>query len=270
MLKMGVDSMKPMMEKMSASVNKNSDIDMVRDAIPFSIIQLEGLLEISPDNEYFLIMAAQSYSAYSYAFIEDKDKKRAKKLYLKGRDHALRVFRKKKDFIKAISIDTPLDKFILTLEQFGKDDAPALYWNATCWMQYIGISLVNVDVLLDFPKVEAIIHRIIELDEGYYHGFSHLLLGAFYASRPEFIGGEPEKAKYHFKKAFELSKSRVLFVHLFFAQYHTVQIQDKELYIQTLEKILSAPVNLFTEMNFANEVARRKASMLLKEVNDYF
>jgi len=89
--RMMVDGMKPMMEKMNIAVNQNPDVETVRRAMPASLVQLDGFIEVSPDNEDLLLRASEAYGGYAFLFIEDTDKKRAAKLNKKARDYALRV-----------------------------------------------------------------------------------------------------------------------------------------------------------------------------------
>lgn len=266
--KMMVNSMKPLMEKMSASVNKNDDVDMVREGLPYSLIFMDGLLEVSPDNEDILLKASEAYTGYSFAFVEDIDKKRAAKLYLKGRGYALRVLKQNDDFREAL--DKPVDEFIPILKQFDEDDVPALFWTANSWLSWIGVSLDNPEALMGLPKVEAILHRILELDESYYYGSTHTILGTYHAAQPKVFGGDPKTAKYHYDKAFEISESRLLVVHLMYAKFYAYQIQDRELYVKTLEDVLSAPDDLLPEKKFVNAVVKRKAEVLLEDVDEYF
>ena len=266
--RMMVDSMDPLMEQMSLAINKNVDVDMVRDAYPANLIQLDGLIEASPYNTKLLLKASEAYFGYSFAFVEDADEERAKKLYLKSKDYALRVLEKNRNCKKAL--DGPIDDFVSSLQTFDKKDVPALFRCSTAWIAWIALNLHDPAVLLDLPKVEAIWARILELDETYYYGSTHASLGAYFASQSLSMGGDPEKAKYHFDRAFEISEANLLVVHLMYAQYYAYQIQDRKLFTETLEEILSTPENFYPELNLINEIAKRKARKLLDNVDMYF
>jgi tetratricopeptide (TPR) repeat protein len=266
--RMMVDSMNPLMEQMAISINKNYDVDMVRDAYPANLIQLDGLIEASPHNESILLKASEAYFGYGFAFIEDTDEERAKKLYLKSKDYALRVLEKNRKFRRAFN--GPIDEFIGSLEPFDKKDVPALFRASTAWIAWIALNLDDPAVLLDLPKVEAIWMRILELDETYYYGSTHASLGAYFASQSMSLGGNPDKAKYHFDRAFEISQSRLLVVHLMYAQYYAYQIQDRKLFTDTLEKVIATPVNFYPDLNLINEISKRKARILLDNVDMYF
>lgn len=262
-----VKSMDPLMDKMNTSVNRNPDVDMIRDSLPATLVQLDGFIEIAPSAKLYL-RAAEANFGYSFAFVEDVNKNRASFLYLKARDYALAPLMLNDEFRG--SLHKTVDKFRPSLDGFGRSDAPALYWAASAWMAWTALNLDKTEVLMDIPKIEAMLLKVVELDETYYFGSAHAALGAYYASRSKVIGGDPDKAKYHFDRAFEISGSRLFFFHLLYAKYYAYQMQDRALFEDTLKKVVSAPVNYFPEKNFANEVAKRKAQALLDDVDSYF
>jgi len=262
-----VKSMDPLMDRMNTSVNRSPDVDMIRDSLPATLVQLDGFIDIAPSAK-LLLRAAEANFGYSFAFVEDVDKERASFLYLKARDYALKPLMLNDEFRG--SLRKPVDKFKKSLDGFWKSEAPALYWAANSWMAYTALNLDKTEALMDIPKIEAMLLRVVELDETYYYGSAHASLGAFYASRSKVIGGDPDKAKYHFDRAFEISGSRLLFIHLLYAKYYAYQIQDRALFEETLRKVIDAPVDLLPEKNFANEVAKRKARALLNDVDLYF
>jgi len=264
--KMMVDGMKPMMEKMKIAANKNTDIELLRDAMPASLVQLDGFIEVSPDNTDLLLRAAEANAGYAFAFVKDKNRKRM--FFQKARDYSLRALKQNDTFREAF--DKSLDEFIGSLKSFEKDDVPALFFASSTWIQWIGLSLSDPEALMDLPKVEAMMERVLELDDKFMYGSIHAGFGAYYAARSVTLGGKPVKAKYHFDKAFEISESKYLVFYLLYARYYAVQIQDRALFVETLNKVISAPPNLLPEKNLANEIARKKAKELLAQADEYF
>jgi tetratricopeptide (TPR) repeat protein len=258
-----VRSMDPIMEDMSSAVNMSSDVDLMRDGLPASLIQMDGFIKSDPNNK-LLLKAAESYFGYAFSFVEDVNKPRASALYLKAREYALRALKKHRQF------DEQAPDLNDMLANCGKQDVPALYWAAGSWMAWIALNVDNPEAMMDIPKVESMIQRVIELDETYYYGMAHAMLGSFYASQPRNMGGNPEKANKHFQKAFSLSGSKLLAAQLMYAKFYAVQIQDKALFVKTLSEIIATPVNFFPERNLANEVTKRKAKDLLEKVDNLF
>lgn len=267
--KMTVSSMRPIMDKMNIAVNKNSDVELVKEAMPASLVQMDGFLEADPENEDLLLRAAEANGGYAFLFLIDTDKPRARKLYQKSKDYALKVLFKNSDFQEAFTKSE--DEFIGALKTFDKDDVRALFLAANNWLSWIGLSHADdTKALTDLPKVEAIMHRIIELDDTFNYGCVHAMLGSYLASRPVMLGGNPKEADWHFKQAFEISDSKYLMWKYLYAKFYAVQIQDRELFVSTLQGVISSPEDLLPEKNFVNEAARMKSKILLAEVDELF
>jgi len=262
------DSMVPITVKMNLAVNKNTDIEMVRDAMPAGIIQLEGLLEASPNNTQFMIQLAEAYCGYAFSFFEDTNPARASKLYAKSYSYAIRALASNKRFTNALS--GSLTDFEQALKSLDKDDLPALFWAANAKMSWIGLNFDDPAALVDLNKVKAMLKRCCELDDTFYYGAAHAGLGAYYAARSPVEGGKPKLARKHFEKAFEISKGRMLPFYLLYAKYYAYQVQDKALYLSTLKKIIATPPDILPDKAFANEVARKKAQIMINQVDELF
>jgi len=263
-----VDSMDPLMDKMNAAVNKHTDVEMVKAAMPAALIQLDGMIEASPNNKNLLVRTAEGYNGYSFVFVEGKDNDRAMRLYKRSFHYTLRALKQKKKFAKAF--DGRIDEFKASLDVFDKEEVPALFWASTAWLSWAGLNVDDPEIFLALPKIKAMLKRCIELDETYKYGIAHAVLGALYANRPVMHGGKPKLAKAEFDRAFELSKGRMLVFKLTYARYYTYQIQDRELFVKTLNEIIDAPEDLFPEMGFINASAKIKAKKLLQDVDNIF
>ena len=89
----------------------DNDIELIGDALPFSLKTIEGLLAEVPDHEGLLITAASGFTQYSYVYVDFEAldieqaqpqkarelKQRAKNLYLRGRSYALRAIELKQE-----------------------------------------------------------------------------------------------------------------------------------------------------------------------------
>jgi len=267
--KMMVDGMKPMMDKMNIAVNRNPDVETVRKAMPASLVQLDGFIEVSPDNEDLLLRASEAYSGYAFLFIEDTDKKRAAKLNKKARDYALRVLKHNPAFDDAL--DKSNDDYIAALNTLTKEDARALFFATNSWLSWIGQSFqYDKTASASLAKVLLMMDKLLELDETFNYGAPHALTGVYSAAQPLSMGGNPEKAKYHFEKAFDISESKFLPWKYLYAKYYAVQNQDRALFESTLNDIINAPVDLLPEKRFANEAVKLKAKRLLSQADILF
>ncbi len=267
--KMMVNSMKPLVKAMNNAARKNIDLNLIRDAMPAGLVQMDGLIEASPDDKFLLATAAENYHAYAFFFIEPEDKEASEKLYLRSRNYALRALNQNSKFKKAS--EGSLEDFTKSLETFEKEDVPSLYWAAASWLAWMRVSNESgMDAMIALPKIEAMMDRMLVLDETWNYGAVHVLMGAYYSFIPDSFGGNYDEVLYHFKEAFEISESKYLLWHVFYAQYYTFAVQDKKLFTETLENVISAPEDLFPQETFANLVARRIAERLLKDKDIMF
>jgi len=266
--RMMVDSMEPLMEKMNLAVNKHTDVEMVKAAMPAGLLQLDGLIEASPDNTKILVKAAEGYNGYSFVFIEGKDDERAKRLFLRAKGYALRALKQEKEFADAY--DGPIEEFKASLDVFDKDDVPALFWASSAWLSWVALNVDEPEIFLAMPKIKAMLERCIELDETYKYGMAHAVLGILYAARPTAYGGKPELAKAELDRALELSNRKMLVYLFMYAKHYAYQIQDKDLCEKTLNEVISAPDDLFPEMGFINAAAKIKAKKLLNDIDNIY
>jgi hypothetical protein len=264
-----VDSSKLASANITEAANHNPDFETVRDGLPGGLLQMDGFIKMAPDDRELLLSAAESNGGYAFLFVQDKNNPRAAKLYKKAKEYAFRVLRQNSAFNDAC--DKSREEFAESLKTFDKEDVPALYLAMNNWLSYIGLANAeDPSLLMNLPKVEAMMDRILELDENYKYGAIHAVMGTYHAAKPEIFGGKPKEAKKHFERAFEISERKFLIWHLLYAKFYAVQIQDQDLFLETLEEAVEAPENLLPEQNFANEAARHKARELLKKADSLF
>ena len=135
----------------------------------------------------------------------------------------------------------------------------------------MGLSWKNdPEIVNDRPKILAMMQRMMELDDTFNYGAIHIMFAAYNSNPPVHMGGDLEVAKYHYDKAFEISDSKFLPWHYLYAKYYAVRIQDRKLFVDTLNHIISAPEDLLPEKSFANEATKEKAKRLLEKVDLFF
>ena len=228
---------------------------------------MDGMIQAWPDNEQLLLAAAQSYSSFASLFVEDQDKEYAKLLYKRGKRYALRSLEMRgfKD-----PLQRPFDDFQEGLKQLGKKEVPYLFWSTTCWASWINLNLDSVEAVAELPKVEAMMQRVLDLDEAFYYGGPHLFMGIWFASRPKIAGGDLKRAQGHFLKAIELGQGKFLMAYVYYASTYARQALDKDLFTSLLQGVLKSPGHDPPELTLLNTVAKKKAKELLSRVEEYF
>lgn len=257
----------PLVEEVGKASARQSDPQMVREGMPAYLMLLDGMIEVFPDNERLLIGAAQAYASFASLFVADQDPEYAKYLYGRGKDYALRALERK-------GMKDPLgkkpDAFRDGLGRFSKREVPYLFWTATCWASWINLSQDSMEAMAQLPKVEWMMKRVLELDEGFSYGGPHLFMGIWLASRPKIAGGDLKKAQEHFLKAIDLGRGRFLMAYVYYADFFARRALDKELFVATLQKVVDAPLEDASELTLSNAVAKKKAKELLSRAEEYF
>jgi tetratricopeptide (TPR) repeat protein len=127
-----------------------------------------------------------------------------------------------------------------------------------------------MEAVSELPRVESLMKRALELDEGFYYGGPHLFMGIWFASRPKIAGGNLKKAQEHFLKALDLGQGKFLMAYVYYANYYARKMMDKDLFISTLQKVLEIPDETSPDLVLLNTVAKRQAKELLNRVGEYF
>ena len=163
-----------------------------------------------------------------------------------------------------------MESLSLELKRCKREDVPALFWTAYAWGSIINLRQDDPAQLIHLPRVELMMRRVLELDETYFFGGPHLFYGSYYGSRPAMLGGHPTKARQHLQRAIEISDGKYLMAKFMLARYYAVMAQDREMFEEILQEIISAPPDLFPEQGLANQLAKRKAKRWLRRVDERF
>ena len=256
-----------LLEGVAKASSQQSDLRVLQEGMPAYLMLIDGMIQSWPDNGQLLIAGAQSYSSFASLFVEDQDKEYATLLYARGRQYALRSFELRgfKD-----PLQRPFDDIMRELKRLKKKDVPVLFWTATCWANWIRLNLDSMDALSELPRVEAMMKRVLELDEGFYYGGAHLFMGIWYASRPKIAGGDLKKSQEHFLKALDLGKNRFLMAYVYYASHFARKMADKELFVSALQKVLETPAETSPDLILVNTIAKRQAKELLSHREEYF
>lgn len=265
--KLTVGATATLLEEVARASSKQSDLRILREGMPAYLMLIDGMIQAWPDNDRLLMAGAQSYSSFASLFVEEHDKEYANSLYTRGKHYALRSLEMRglKD-----PLQRPFDEFGEGLKRLGKKDVPYLFWAATCWVNWIRLNLDSMEAMSELPRVEWMMRRVLELDEGFYYGGPHLFMGIWLASRPKIAGGDLKKAQGHFLKALDLGQGKFLMAYVYYANYYARNMMDKDLFISTLQKVLETPADTSPDLVLLNTVAKNQAKELLSHVEEYF
>ena len=255
-----------MTENLSHAISNNDDLATVKVGAPAYLLMVDSFLYQDPNNEFLLRGAANIYTAYTNVFV--KDKERAGKLTDKALDYAFRalcVRRRETCQFRAKSFQ----EFRDDLSLLRIKDIPDLFSLGSAWASWIQTHREDWNAVAEISRVEAIMQRVIELDESYQDGAAHLYLGVLATFIPPALGGKPDVGRRHFERALEISKNKNLMVKVMYAQYYARLMFNRELHDRLLHEVLDAKTHV-PGYTLINTLAQQRARELLKSGEDYF
>jgi predicted anti-sigma-YlaC factor YlaD len=262
----------------------DGDPELVRDAVPFGLKTMEGLLESKPRHEGLLTALASGFAQYGYAFVQsDADladldgrldearagRDRARGLYLRARDYGLRGLDTRQRGL-AGQLRAGGAGVADALARTRKDDVPLLYWTATAWTLAISNGKGDMSLVAELPIPIAMMERALALDEGWSEGALHEFFVAYEATRGGGQGSGPERARAHYERALALSMNKKLGPRVSYAEGVLVQAQDRAEFTRLLEEVLRADPGEVPRHRLANVLAQRRARALLAHADDLF
>ena len=258
----------------------DDDPELVRGAVPFSLKLIESLLAETPQHRGLLLAAASGFTQYSFAFVaeeadelEEKDlaatnalRARARKLYTRARNYGLRgLAAAHPGFEKSLRADPKT-----AVAQLTKGEVALAYWTAASWGALIGISKDNPEILADQLIVEALLDRVLTLDEAFGGGAIHQVLIQYELARQGGAGDAVERARKHFDRAVSLAGGKQAGPFVAWAETVSVKNQNAAEFKKLLEEALAVNVDAQPEHRLENLIMQRRARWLLSRVDDLF
>jgi len=253
-------------DDLSSSILDQNDPATVRDGAPAYLLAIDALIEGDPENTELLLTGARLYGAYASAFVEDEA--RAQLQWSRAFDYARRALCLEVQRT-CDAVDLPFEAFSASLEAVGRSDAQTLYGFGAAWAGWVQVHSDDWGAVAELPKIEALMRRIVALDETVDHGGAHLYLGVLLTQRPASLGGRPEEGREHFERAVALSQDRNLMAKVLFARSYARLVFDRPLYEALLLDVIGADPKA-PGLTLSNTLAREQARRLLDEADDYF
>ena len=209
---LAVRAMVDVVDEGIAAYERDDDLDMLEKAFPAHIKLMEALLLSDPNNRRLLVLLSRSYASYAFIFFEGRieaarlsssrsvaDRRRAQDLteaasryYRTGTEYAMRSLEVRySDARRQLGTIATADRFIQSLDS---RDLPALFWYGFNLSADINLNRDSISAVAAAYRVEKSMQRVLELDETYFHGVSHLVLFGYHAARTPAAGGNPAQA----------------------------------------------------------------------------
>jgi hypothetical protein len=253
-------------DDLSSSILDQSDIATVRDGAPAYLLAVDALIEGDPENSGLLLTGSRLYGAYASAFVEDES--RARLQWNRAFDYARRALCLEVEET-CDAVDRPFEEFSASLDAVERSDGLTLYGFGAAWAGWVQAHPDDWGAVAELPKIEALMRRIVALDETLDHGGAHLHLGVLLTLRPASLGGRPDEGREHFERAVALSEDRNLMAKVLFARYYARLVFDRPLYEALLLDVTAADPKA-PGLTLSNTLAREEARRLLDGADDYF
>lgn len=251
---------------LSAAMLDNEDPAIVEAGTASYLLLLDALVRQEPESPAFRQAAASLNSAYAGAFV--KDPVRAAGLTDKALAYALEALcLSDKALCEARKLT--LEEFKARLEALERGDVALIYTAGTTWAGWIQAHSDDWNAVADMPRVEALMQRVVALDETHQGGAAHLYLGGLATVLPPALGGRPEVGKSHFEKAIALSQGHNLMAKVVYAKNYARGNFDRELHDRLLNEVLVTNPR-YPGWTLSNMLARQEAAALLKSADEFF
>lgn len=269
----------------SEELQRHWDDELIGDAMPGTIVQVEGVFAVVPDDETIGLVLVRAYAAYTFGWIEDEAdlaeaagdleeadrvRARARHLYERGRNVAIHLLRLRDHGIDAAIAGGPetLTRW-LDAHVRSREAALLALWTGIAWGSAIGMSSGDPEMVADLTLTRAFVERSVAYDETLEHSAGLTFLAGVSSATGEAIGGEPERGRQIFERTLQLTQRRTFVVQLAYASTYAVTVGDRALFVNLLREIIDGG-DPDPDARVGNRVARRRAIHLLRRVDELF
>lgn len=282
----------------------DNDPELVGDSFPLALKLYEIVLERDPENSELAAVTGRNFVMYSGAFVHmpsdmlddtfwkeaDAARKRAKKLYLRGRDYLMRALYLRHSEFEELLEEKKYDDAIALLNE---DDAEIAYWAGLAWLGMAStdpldmelISTLDIAVLLllgsmklneaDFRIQDVMIQInltlpssiLVNLRNRSPHMASYM--DEYYSAAG--IDENPvNRAFFHYNRALELSKGLEPSPHITMATALSIKEQDIDGFRRYLEAALAIKPDANPDFRLMVIIYQERARWLLDNVENFF
>ncbi|MCL2191056.1 MAG: TRAP transporter TatT component family protein [Treponema sp.] len=258
----------------------DSDPELVGAALPFAIKMYEALLYSTPRHQGLMLTTGSLFVMYANAFVHgpadrlpvyewqerEEALARAKQLYLRGHRILLDALEQRhRGFAAAAESEDAMRNFA---RRFRRQDVPFLYWAVASGLAAYSVDVFDFDLAANIPVWHVMIERAFELDPGF-SGLDEFLV-LYFASLPEMLGGDRERARYHFGRAMEATGGNSTGALISYARSLSVPEQDFDTFQERLLSVLAINPDDNVATRLVTVLDQRTARWLLDNAHNFF
>lgn len=195
--------------------------------------------------------------------------KRAGLLYASALRIARRILR-----LRDSGFDAAVNGGLATFTQwvddtfYRKEDADILITTGLAYFVYMLESEEGLAAAVDLPYGRYLLERSIELDPMAESGVALSTLGVVECTIPALLGGRPKIGMKMMERAATMTDRKAHGILVGMAERCAVALQDRKLFHKLLMEVIEA--GDVPEERLPNKLARRRAELLLKQVDELF
>jgi len=286
----------------------DDDPQLIADALPLAMKLYEMILSSRPERADLQYATGKNFVMYANAFIQtpagmlpdedyrDQEKmlKRAKKMYIRGRNYILKAIELNHPGFKSAIEEKRLEDAIMMIN--APEDAAMLYWAASGWVGAYSCDPFDFELASGLYIPSGMLLRALELDSDFSSGAIHDIFIQIYSSLPNShiikaaaeapesvgkfyreyyasnnIGDTPrERAVFHFDEAIKLSKGLNPGTYNSYASSICVKEQDYVKFKELLTKALSITPSDMPENELVITIYQEKARWMLEHAENFF
>jgi predicted anti-sigma-YlaC factor YlaD len=227
-----------------------------------------------------LLAASSGFTQYAYLTLQEPAdemeahdvegatalRKRARLLYLRGRDYGLRGLETRhKEFASLLRRDPKS-----AVAFCDKRDTAFLYWTAAAWGSAISVSKDSPDLIADQTIVEFLIDRAAALDPAFSDGAIQQFLVTYESVRPGRGKDSEARSRIHFNLALAMTNGQMAGPYVSFAESVSIASQNRKEFDSMIHQALAVDSDARPEWRLANLVMQRRARWLLSREDDLF
>jgi len=258
---------------------RDDDVVLVGDALPFSVKLLDSLVAESPQHRGLLLAASRAYLVYAYGYVafradqltrDDVDaanavRARAHRLALRSLEYALRGLEMTYPGLRS---QLALDPTRAVRTIVDVRDLDQLYATTASLAVAIGTGKQDAAMLARLPEVDALLGRGFELDEAWNAGALHELAVSWFAARPGFV--DRGVIDIHYARALALSNGTRATLFVAYAEAVAVRDQNRRQFDSLLDRALAVDLDARPDERLQNAMARERTIWLRAQADRLF
>ena len=263
----------------NCAVNNNMMVgsQIAEIALPLSFESQKRKIQKYPNNQLFYLNASKSRITYAYGILMEKADRLMYTDYYKSRDYyakSLDLFVISRNYLLQ-ALELKYENFSTSLREknsivFEKNDIDYLYWLSGSMAGSIQASQADPQYLADLSSIRWLIESAIKIDPDWESGALSAAMMSVYLNDLSGDKNSEKSALAYFRLAEEQSNGLNASIYVTLAESYAVSKQDKEMYIDLLDKALQIDISKDKNLKQSNKLSQSRAKWLKSRVDDLF